>query len=748
MSVSIPRNTNLEYILKQVWRKKQQFFYSLLLLAFNLFLLSLPLTNSLGYEFSAANGIVLFFLGGALLLSFLKTRNTLVISLFFKERKYLFISSLVIPFLVGFIFSLIISKCPILPGILFYLLIPLPSFFFGISTAYISYFLSKKYAPIIFILFSLLIVLSAVSEIYFYPQVYFYNILIGYFPGTIYDEDVAPGIMLAFYRLLNFVFFTAITYYSLKLINRKPLIKISYAGGILVILIIFSFLKPLLNLATDLDRLNKSLPKTVVSNSFDIHFNEKHTSDELEYSALIHEYYLDQLNIYLENNNREKIDSYIFENREQKRTLFGSGNADVAKPWLRQIYLNETNYESTVKHELAHIILSKYGTPPFKIAAGLNPALTEGVAMALENNYNGYPLHYMAKLAEISDYKADLTKIFSGLKFFSITSSTSYIKSGSFIKFLIENYGIKKAKKLYNTGSFEEVYGKKLSTLSQEYNEFLKNYQIDFNRNTAQLYFGTSTIFKKYCPRTAAVEMKKGNDLFEEKRWEEALEVFKKIYAYSKSPQSLNGMINCLLKEKRYSEGETLLGKELPSFKSSSYFFYFELMAGDLSALKDDMRRAGLYYDSLLVQNPEITYTNEVLIRKEFLKQGKDSLNNYLISDAKSKFGKLLSLNSSEIKYFTLPAMLSLTPDDRTFQKDILRMFAARIKVMDNESKYAAFKFSQFALKNSEYETARQLAILSLNFKNNFTSDEKYYENLRMINWFINNKKEISIRIN
>ena len=116
----------------------------------------------------------------------------------------------------------------------------------------------------------------------------------------------------------------------------------------------------------------------------------------------------------------------------QKKEFIGAGNADISKPWLNHLYIEYDNYESTLLHEIAHCFTSEFGVTIFKTAAGFNPALMEGIAMAAENKYDEMDLHSSAALAFRNNFVLPIDKLFTGLNFFSQLSSISYIYSGSF----------------------------------------------------------------------------------------------------------------------------------------------------------------------------------------------------------------------------------------------------------------------------------------------------------------------------
>lgn len=716
------------------------------LVLINLFLTLLPLTKNLGYEFSVINGLILFIIGGLLIIIVKRKDFEIgVIDLLLKNK--LFISfSITIPFLIGFLSSILNSNCPIKGGVLFYLVISIPSFFFGGALGNFCTALSRKYSFYFFIIISLVLIFSPLLEFFFNPQIYFYNPVFGYFPGSIYDEDLTVDRFLIAYRIFNITFFILLFYSSRIIISSSKIKKVLIVIALILISYSFSILKPRLFFATDENRIEKELASTITTNNFKIHLPDSLNADkQIKYYALLHEYYLDQIKIQIKSSFSNKINSYLFPGKDSRRRLLGSGNADIAKPWLNQIYLNYYNYGVTLKHELVHVLAGEFGSTPFRVSADFNPAMIEGLATSIENNYDNYPVNYMAKLAFEAGYKYPIEKLFSGINFFSQTSSISYIYAGSFLKYLEDEYGISKIKYLYEVNDFQKVYGKNLKELAKTYELFLENYKIIFNKNEAQLYFGGVSIFKKYCPRMAASDVKQAWNYYKNKKITDALNLFKKVYDYSSSYQSLLGIISAYSVDKKYTLAAEYLNSQIVNFKVSQYYYNLELILGDLLIQTNQPVKAISLYDSLLVQNPHIDFTNEVLIRKSILDEGVDSLKNYFNYNKKLKLQQLLYLNSKGIKYFSIPSLINLSAISNSDLDNLIAELKKNIKIQDFSSSYAAFEISKYALRNLDYEKAQYFAIRSLDFKKDDNSNYMFKENLRMVNWFKNNHDKIKI---
>lgn len=714
-----------------------------ILFLFNILFAFFPLTNIIGYEFSVINSFLFFILSG---ISAIHNSKLIEISNGYllehlKKTKILFLCTILFPLASGITSTLLMTECPINDGILFYFIISIPSLFFGYVSGILITTFFNRFNYFIFVVLAVFFLSLPLIEFYFNPQIYFYNIIFGYFPGTIYDEDLAVNNILVSYRLFHLAIFIGIlliiNFYRIGQIN-----KIRSLSIILIVGLLFFLLKPALNFSTDLRVLKKHLNKSLETEHFKLLYPDSIDRQSAELSALLHEYYFEQVTHNLESKTDMKITSLVFESEEQKRELFGAGRADVAKPWLQQIYLNYPGYTSTLKHEIVHILAGEFGVTPFMVADNLNPAMIEGLAMAIEDNFDDMPVHSMAKLARTAGFKTSLQNLFSGFKFFSQNSSISYVYAGSFLKYLIDNYGVEKVKVLYGNLNFEQVLKKSLIELENEYNTFINDIEIDFNKHTAQLYFGGQTIFKKHCARTAAHRTKNAWMLYNQKKYSEAEKEFNRVYEYSGSYQSLIGLVNSKIQLKNYESALDIISMEMKNFLQTPYLYMLELTTGDLLVRNNKTIEAREWYDSLLVQLPTIDYQNEVLLRKAL--NDLDLLKDYLEGNRKKRLSLLMQLNEKLIYYESIPVLLRYCKDREEIEI-ALNSLNSRVNVTDESSSYAVMKLSQAAVKIGKYKNAQELAIKSLSIGNKGKYIHSLIENLRMINWLNNFADEIKV---
>lgn len=713
------------------------FFSIIILLLTNSILINLPITNSLGYEFAVVNAILLFIIAGFQVIRFFKKNHDINPIYFFIKRRLVITIFLVVPLLIGFVSHLMQSRCPFKDGIEFYFVVTVLAFFLGLCAGYFSINVSRRFANTIFIVITLLILLSTLLEFYINPQVYFYNPIFGYFPGTIYDEDVAVNSKLmafqAFHVLVGIAFVSTL-YLSQQRGKSIRIIVLVLSTGISIL---FFILKPVFGFATDGTRLIGSLKNSISSEHFEIYFGDSVKIEDRKYAVLLHEYYYERILDQLKEKYDKKIKSFIFDDKMQKRELFGSANANVAKPWMNQIYLNSTNYEGSLKHELVHVVASRFGVTPFRVAENFNTAMIEGMAMMIENDFDGTSIYYAAKLAYNNGYKINLQKLFEGLGFFSSFSSISYIYSGAFLLFLSDNYGVDKVKKLYRDLDFNKYFGKEFPALIKEFENFLSKNSVT-NRNKAQLYFGGQTIFKKFCPRMAANEIKIARNYYNKKNFEEAEKVFDKIYQYSGSYSSLGGKVASLNRQKKYESSIKLLLTELPKFNKSQFYFNLELGLADTYVLLGDSINAIRWYDSLITQKAHIEFEEEVLIRKELLKRSTNKLRSYLEGKPEKKFNELMELNTAQLCYFSIPTISLYGKKYSEMLDAFLNSIKDKFMVSDLHSGNAALSISNYYAKLGKFREAKFWAVKATDFKVDENYMHRSIENLRLVNWLYN----------
>ena len=720
--------------------EKYQLILIFVLFLFEIVLLNLPLTNHLSFEYALVNSIILFVIGGILFIHKAREYDKNYFEII-SDNIFLFTSLPLLPLLLGFLSTVLFSVCPFNHGMLFYLVVSIPAFCFGTVFGLLSFYFWKKYPVILFIIFVLFIGAITVLEFYLLPIVYFYNIIIGYFPGTIYDEFVSVTHKLISYRLFNVVFVSVIVLFtSIYSSSRKN--KITLAIILILLQVLFMYSKPYLGFTTNRAVLEERLHTKIVTEHFEIYTSKKIGEDEKKYLAFLHEYYYDSILREVKFKMRDLIRSYIYKNEFEKEILFGSRNANVAKPWLRETYISFETLENSLRHELAHILLSEFGNPIFGVTLDLNPAIIEGYAMAFDETNDFTDIHQLSFLAKTSGYEEKLSELFRGYNFFGTYSGISYIKAGSFIKYLVEKYGAEKVIAAYRSGDIDRKLKTSFAELEKEYNSFLDSSKFESNKSKAQLYFGGNTIFKKYCVRSAASDIQHGWKLFNKKEYSEAFLIFNRVYKYSGSANSLQGMLLSLWEMNDYQKAQNILEKELPNFEKHQSYFRLKLLYADLLIMNDNHDKAVVIYNELDSANVHFRFNLAAQRRMALFNFSNNKLKDYLAMNEKEKAEYLSKVIINNPNPIQILESIENSNDKRQFV-DYYKLLS-KLEVNDIIAAFTLLKASEYYLKKGEYKTAQILAIKSLELDEK-NSEQMFLDNLKKVNWFQNNSEEIRI---
>ena len=699
-----------------------------------IFVQTLPLVQVLNFEFSFLFSILLFISSGILTIFYLrkfKTFGMLPAIIMMKYRGYLLL--LFSPLLISIISNLLFQICPFGDGILYYLVIVVPAFYFGLVAGAFSFWISKKFSYLLFGGIFLLFAFVPILEFYIYPQVYFFNVIVGIIPGTIYDEEILIGSKLILFRISQFILFTTLLYSMVKIGNTKRINKNLIMFSTILGALLFFLLKPYIGLATTRYTLYEDLNRSVVSLFHEMSYADNLTQNEVDFLTLQHFYFLSEVERKTNLPIPKNLISFIFKDRNQKGLLFGSKAANVAKPWMNQIFIDYNSVENTLEHELVHIYAAQIGSTPFKIADSFNMAMLEGYAMAIEDNYSGFDIHYMALLAKESGYNFNIPELFLRFNFFGQASSLSYITAGSFVKYLIQIYGVHKVNLIYQNLDFKEYLGKNLVELSAEYVQFLEELDYPINKHRANLFFGRRPITKKVCPRTVANQINSAWKLYGEQSYFSARVSFKSILDYSNSYSSLLGVLYSNNKLKFYSESLELLESKMPDFEETSSYYSALLNFGDQLSLTQNFVRADSIYQILSHFNPTERYKNLAEIRIKLIAENQSV--EYITGSDFDKYKILKALNEVKLFDSSIPIIIELSERLDENVSTFSSFFDG--KNIKNISSNSAYEISKYLMRNLEFEKSFKFAELSIQKCNENYRLQVLKSHMKKVAWFL-----------
>lgn len=648
-----------------------------------------------------------------------------------------------IPLLISLAYSYLNGFCSFIDGLYFYLVILLPSVIIGMGISAITILIWRKFSRIIFTIIYLIILFIPALEIYFNPQVYFYNPIVGFFPGNIYDEGLTVSASLVLYRLFNIFYFGSIIisflffaakYSAVKRILVLSIIAIVSAG--------FSYLSPLISFRTTETSLSNELKYELNTKHFVIKYSSKLNPSDIKLLAVRHELYFEELKNFYNYTPETKIKSFIFSKPDQKKKLFGAGNADVAKPWLMQIYLTYDNYSNTLKHEIAHCFTAEFGSTIFKIADNFNTALIEGAAVAADPYYDEYPVDYMAALAYQNGYKINLGSLFESFNFFFQPSSLSYIFAGSFSKYLIDNYGIAKFKMLYSNIDFQSVYNKDFTSLINGYYEYLSKFKVSKKKPMADFYFGRKPIFSKVCPRYISDRLTKAWNLFQEKKYLESSGLFSEVIAKSENYSAIIGYASCLFEMDKRSEAIKFLHNKVNNFYGTSNYYQMKFTLADFMSELNQTEKSDSIYKEIFYSSSNRTLNYLAATRSSLIKT-EVGLSAYLTGNDTIKYELLKKMNEQDYNYYSFPILIILSKRLGENYNDFLKIFAKSFLIENTFRSYALFKLSEYMLENLDLSNARKTAALALRFASEDYDKQLLSNYIKELNWVISNSQSL-----
>ena len=673
----------------------------------------MPLLNTLHYEVSAINAIVISLFSGYTTLYFSRKKHHS--KFVFPEQKIYFsfqFMFVILPFIISLISTIVCQHCPVSEGIYFYLIIAAPAAMVGSTIALFVSYITKRYSYLLFTLLWLLLFLSFLPELYYNPQIYFYNPIFTYYPGVIYDQNIEITNKLLSYRIVNIVFSIVVIFLIKVTVKLNKNAKLIVIMGVIFGYLMLGTFKSSFGFATTIDRIRQETKGFIETEHFKIIFPQEITENEKKVLIYNHEFYYKEIKELLNIEPKGKITSFLFKTGAQKKILFGSGNADVAKLWINQIYLNYDSYDNSLKHEISHVFSAGIASGLFKMPANYNPALLEGFAMAIENNYDDFDIDYLTYLAYKNNYKISLKNLFANFSFFAKTSSLSYIYAGAFIKYLANKYGWEKVKLLYSSLQFEKIYKKDITVLEKEFFDYIKNENYPNNKNASNLYFGRLPLIKRICPRATAKETRIAFQYYKNKNYETALKKFESVYEYSKTYSSLVGIIKTEVALKQFGEARKILESNITKYENTSYYYNLENILGNVYSNLGETRLAEKIFKSLVNQNPRFNYKNISLIKLFLLKNDVHKLNHFI--------------NNEKNRMKILQDLLLTKPTDAVLQTIVLQKIKEtksenelknNLIAVTNKFKYSSdtyFQLSKFMFRILDFKNAKYYAELSM----------------------------------
>jgi len=142
---------------------------------------------------------------------------------------------------------------------------------------------------------------------------------------------------------------------------------------------------------------------------------------------------------------------------------------------------------------------------PAKWGLLLNTGLVEGIAVAADWGPDSLNPHAASAALRGLKLAPEMKSILNASGFWAQPSRRAYVMTGSFVRWLVDEYGISAFKRIYANEEWEAVYGKTVDTLTEEWEAFIDTIPVDGRAKSLALHrYDRRSIFQKACARSIA----------------------------------------------------------------------------------------------------------------------------------------------------------------------------------------------------------------------------------------------------
>lgn len=425
---------------------------------------------------------------------------------------------------VLFLNSLRVGTCAPGQGALFVIMGPMLG---GVLAAVVGVlcgyaFSTRRRAMLVATLVPVVATLWSVERLWHTPAVFAYGQFFGFFPGTLYDENVlldAPYLAL---RLITLAWIAGIVMLSQAGIRyvggrwRMSALPSRLGTTVLTIALlgVASYAESQrahLGLSSDPATMKEALGNVVRGTRCDVVTPRELNASDRSRLVADCDFRVRQVEHLLGVHQRARITAFFFRNADEKRRLMGAGDTYIAKPWRNEVYLQMADWPHPVlAHEIAHVVAGNLSPGPLHVPGqlwGLLPevGMIEGVAVALAwDEREGLTPHEWSRAMYELDRNPDGSSAF-GAGFVLSPPRNAYAFLGSFYRFILERYGAAALRRAYATGDVEDATGKMRRELVAEWHERLN--QLTLRPDAlplAQARFARPAIFARVCPHVVA----------------------------------------------------------------------------------------------------------------------------------------------------------------------------------------------------------------------------------------------------
>ncbi len=404
-----------------------------------------------------------------------------------------------------------------------------------------------------------------VWRFYSAPPIFGYDPFVGYFAGSLYDEELAISAAFGWARLYHATLAaTALATMALLLDGKTLAARLRWQGRLRIALVVVGCglaaaalhaRRAQLGFQLDGDDVARALGAERHTEHFVLHYSPNGPyAKQIALDAADFELRWQQLSRLFGATPQAPIHAFLFDNAGQKRALMGAAHTMVAKPWRREVYLQHEGWPApTLMHELAHVFAGRFGDSLLAISRrglDVNVGLIEGVAVAA--SWAGSPLtpHQVVKVlrdAKVIDENTLAQTM--GPRFFGLNAGQAYNVAGSFCRFLLDTRGADKLAALYrDAGSdagYRRIYGASFGELRTQWLAMIDAQPVPRSEVALALdRLRHPSVFGKPCAHALALARQAAHQAAQAGDRARALALFDQLCA--DDPRDVDGLVDAL----------------------------------------------------------------------------------------------------------------------------------------------------------------------------------------------------------
>jgi tetratricopeptide (TPR) repeat protein len=232
------------------------------------------------------------------------------------------------------------------------------------------------------------------------------------------------------------------------------------------------------------------------------------------------------------------------------------------------------------------------------------------------------PVHRLAAMVFATGAAPDMQSLFSLSGFMKSPAGVSYTLAGSFCRYLIDRYGMRRFKLVYKSGEYSIIFGKPLPLLLQEWRRSLDRFRFNADDlEKANYLFKRQSIFGKECARVIANMNTETRAMLTDRHYEDALISAERSLGKTMSTEAVYQKTTALIRLGRYDDARAFVQTELKDSTAASSFLTLNSLLGDALWGADSLEDAMKAYGEILRVHISSSWDESMTLRREVVRK-------------------------------------------------------------------------------------------------------------------------------